>query len=399
VTSIDDAAGRTLAELVGNGTFCVLPWMHLSTSVDGVWARCCVDSTAYHDRYYHGPSEQAFLLEDDSVGCVQNSRYARDNPDMVRGFLQAFNSPAMRRTRLAMLGGEKVAACKYCYLREESGGESYRQQVNRNPPGGADVDALLALTGPDGSVPEFPSYLDLRFGNSCNLACIMCGYPTSSRWGTEREARWIPANIDPYRDDTALWKELAQHVHQVRRVYFAGGEPFMQPLHFKALDLFVSSGSAPNIELFYNSNLTIVPDGIFETLANFKSVVVGASCDGVGPVFEAIRRGAEWSSFVRNVDLFRQHVKVLLQVAPQRGNIDDIGAILDFANSRGLEVDLRNFVHYPEELSLRSLPGEARRIHAAQLRQLAARCRATGRASQSEHLELLTAFLHADGDV
>ena len=399
MTTIDDATGRTLAELAGNGSFCVLPWMHLSTSVDGVWARCCVDSTAYHDMYYREQSEPAFLLEDDAVGCVRNSRYARDNPHLVRGFRQAFNSPAMRRTRLAMLAGEKVAACEYCHLREASGGESYRQQVNRNPPGGADVDSLLALTATDGSVPEFPSYLDLRFGNSCNLACVMCGYPTSSRWGTEQRVHWMPANIDPYRDDAALWEELALHVGKVKRVYFAGGEPFMQPLHFKALNLFVSSGFASEIELFYNSNLTIVPNGIFETLAEFKSVDVGASCDGVGPTFEAIRRGAEWPAFVRNLDLFRRHVNVLLQVAPQVGNIGDIDAILEFADARGLEVDLRNFVHYPRELSLRSLPVEARTSHAERLQRLADSYRRAGGFSRSDHLDLLIAFLRAEEGV
>ncbi|HTJ67945.1 MAG TPA: twitch domain-containing radical SAM protein [Actinospica sp.] len=395
MTTTEDRPGRTFVELTDNGTFCALPWLHLSTSVDGVWARCCVDATAYHDEYYGQPNEPAFLLEEDSVGCVANSRYARDNPQESRGFQEAFNSPAMKRTRLAMLDGEKVPACKYCYLREASGGESYRQQVNRNPPAQADMDALLAVTAPDGFLPGFPSYLDLRFGNSCNLSCIMCGFPTSSRWGVEKRVHWMPANIDPYRDDDALWEELGRNADKLRRIYFAGGEPFMQPLHFKALDLFVSSGAASHIELFYNSNLTIAPAGIFDKLRLFKSVVVGASCDGTGATFEAIRRGAKWAEFVNNVDLFRQHVKVTLQVAPQRDNIHEIGSILEFAQSREIEVDLRNFVHFPEELSARNLPLEARRTHIVELRQLADECNRTGRPNEADHLGLLVEFLRA----
>ena len=391
----DSERKATLDELVDDPVFCALPWLHLSTSVDGVWARCCVDSTAYHDGYYQQADEPEFRLDDDSLGCLPQSRYARDNPDQVRGLTEAFNSPAMRRTRLAMLRGERVRACSYCYEREDGGGESYRQQINRLPPARFDLNARLAATEPDGTVREFPSYLDLRFGNSCNLACIMCGFPVSSRWGTEQRVRWTPANIDPYRGDEALWAVLGDNATKLRRVYFAGGEPFMQPLHFKALELFVSTGAAAQIELFYNSNLTLVPDGIFETFRHFESVCIGASCDGVGETFEAIRRGALWEDFVRNIDLFRRNVQVLLQVAPQRDNVGQIGQILEFARQRELQVDLRNFVHHPAELSVRNLPLEQRVAYAAELQALSQECRQTGRSEESRHLLMLVNFLDA----
>lgn len=387
---------RTLAELAGSSTFCVLPWLHLSTSVDGVWARCCVDSTAYHDSYYRQRDEPAFLLDDEALGCVPSSRYARDNPQQVRGLAGAFNSPAMRRTRLAMLREQQVGACGYCYAREAGGGESYRQQMNRYLPRRIDIDRLLAMTGSDASVHEFPCYLDLRFGNSCNLECIMCGFPVSSRWGTRQRMHWTPANIDPYRDDEELWAALTENATKLRRVYFAGGEPFMQPLHFRALDLLISTGAAAQIELVYNSNLTLVPEGIFDSFRHFESVCIGASCDGTGATFEAIRRGAKWADFERNVDLYRRHVRVLLQVAPQRDNIGEIGSILEFARPRGLEVDLRNFVHHPAELSVCNLPLDQRREHSADLERLAEECRNSGRLGEAEHLMMLIAFLKAN---
>lgn len=387
---------RKLTELADSPTFCVLPWLHLSTSVDGVWARCCVDSTAYHDQYYTEQDEPAFLLEEESLGCVTNSRYASDNPGLVRGFDEAFNSPAMRRTRLAMLSGEPVAACSYCYVREAGGGQSYRQQMNDELPNRIDIDRLLALTDPDGTVAEFPCYLDLRFGNSCNLECIMCGFPVSSRWGASRRVHWASANIDPYRGDEEFWEMLSRNATKLRRVYFAGGEPFMQPLHFKALEMFVATGAAAGIELVYNSNLTLVPDGIFDYFRHFESVCIGASCDGTRALFESIRRGAKWAEFVSNIDLYRQHVRVLLQVAPQRDNIGAIGDILEFAESRGLEVDLRNFVHYPAELSARSLPLEERQACSAELRQLARACGDAGRSSEAGQLMMLIEFLDAD---
>lgn len=259
-----------------------------------------------------------------------------------------------------------------------------------------DIDRLLALTDPDGGVAEFPCYLDLRFGNSCNLACIMCGFPVSSRWGTLERVHWTPANIDPYRGDEGFWEILSRNATKLRRVYFAGGEPFMQPLHFKALELFTSTGAAARIELVYNSNLTLVPDGILDCFRHFESVCIGASCDGTGKIFESIRRGAKWQEFVRNVDLYRQHARVLLQVAPQRDNIGAIGDILEFAESRGLDVDLRNFVHHPAELSVRNLAPEERQSRSAELRKIAQTCRITGRPKEAEQLMMLIAFLNSD---
>lgn len=393
-----EVGGRTFDDLVRSPGFCILPWSHLSMSVDGVWARCCVDATAYHEDYYRQEKEPEFLLTGDSLGCLPNSRYAGSNPDQVRDLTSAFNSPAMRRTRLAMLAGEEVQACDYCFDRERSGGESNRQQMNAYLPQRIDVAQLLAATAPDGTVDAFPPYLDLRFGNSCNLACIMCGFPVSSRWGTEQRVSWTTANIDPYRDDEALWEALSRNATSLRRVYFAGGEPFMQPLHFRALEMFVQTGAAARIELFYNSNLTLVPDGIFDLFEHFESVSIGASCDGIGPTFEKIRRGARWEDFVRNVDLFRRHVKVLLQVATQVDNIGRLGEILRFAAERDIEVDLRNIVQHPASLSVRNLSLTQRRCHRDQLLDLARSCADTGQATEAEHLRKIVTFLAVGDD-
>src|SRR5258708_23787299 len=100
--------------------FCVLPWSHLCASVDGVWGRCCVDASMYHEQYYSERAEPAFALNDDALGCAPGSRYATANPGRTMTLTEAYNSDNMRRTRLAMLAGEPVSACSYCYEREAS---------------------------------------------------------------------------------------------------------------------------------------------------------------------------------------------------------------------------------------------------------------------------------------
>ncbi|GAA2848278.1 hypothetical protein GCM10010517_05510 [Streptosporangium fragile] len=375
--------------------FCALPWVHMCGSVDGVWGRCCVDDTMYHDDLYSQEEEPEFRLKPGAVGALPRSRFAPANPERTFGLEEAFNSPNMRRTRLAMLAGERVKACTYCYEREAGGGESYRQKVNRIFGEMIDLPALVAGTAADGSLDGFPLFLDIRFGNTCNLQCVMCGYPVSSRWGTERRPAWAHASIDPYRDDDELWGVLREHARGLRRVYFAGGEPFLQPGHFKMLDLLIETGAAPGVDLVYNSNLTVLPEGVFEQLARFKSVSIGASCDGVGAVFERIRTGARWEVFVRNVREVKRHVSVFLAVAPQRDNVMHLREIVDFAAAEGLEVDLTNFVHWPAELSVRNLPPDRKAEVERYLEKLIEDCRGRALETAAEHLTMLASFVRA----
>ncbi len=374
-------------------TFCILPWIHICGSVDGVWGRCCMDGAMYHDHLYESAEEPVFALKPNALGCTPESRYATANSDCVGGVEDAFNSPNMRQTRLAMLDGRPVKACAHCYEREARGGESYRQKSNRRFGNLEGITDRIAQTASDGRLDSFPFYLDLRLGNTCNLRCIMCTFPVSSGWARQKRHAWSPIKIDPYSNDDQLWSTLRQNAHQLRYLYFAGGEPFLQAAHSKMLELLIETGAAPQIDVVYNSNLTILPTDIFDKLAHFKNVAIGASCDGTGKVFERIRVGGRWETFVRNLRTAKQYVRVWLQVAPQRDNIAHLGDLIEFAVSEGVEIDLTNIVQWPTELSIRSLPIEEKRQVEKQLTVLIDECRSKLLDQVADHLTMLLAFM------
>ncbi|MGH3450648.1 MAG: hypothetical protein ACRDQW_07930, partial [Haloechinothrix sp.] len=187
-----------LPTVVAGDVFCVLPWVSLATTVDGVWGRCCFDATNDHDHYYQQASEPRFVLHDDAIGCLPLSRYAADNPERVFGIVEAFNAPGLRRTRLQMLAGERPAACRHCYLLDDAGTASHRQRMNDLFKDRVDTAALVRRTEHDGWLDTFPFHLDIRLGNACNLRCIMCSYPVSSRWARDEAPTWARAHIDPY---------------------------------------------------------------------------------------------------------------------------------------------------------------------------------------------------------
>jgi sulfatase maturation enzyme AslB (radical SAM superfamily) len=356
-------------------TMCVLPWTHISSTVDGVWSRCCFDATSDYDEYYRQETEPEFVLDPDALGCSPLSRYARANPDQAMGPREAFNSPNMRRTRLQMLAGERPAACRSCFQQEDLGVGSHRTHMNALFADEVDLPGLLATTGPDGTLDRFPIHLDLRFGNTCNLSCIMCSFPVSSRLGAGRTPAWTTANIDPYRDDEHLWRTLREHANEIRYLYIAGGEPFMQPGHRRLLELLTETGAAGNIKIHYNSNLTVLPQGLWPLLHQFEHASIAASCDGIGEVFERIRVGARWEDFVTNIRVAREHVEVWLDVTVQRDNVASLADLHRFARAEEVRMRAQNILQYPEELSIRSLSRAERERHAADVARLVLECR------------------------
>jgi sulfatase maturation enzyme AslB (radical SAM superfamily) len=379
---------------LSRSTFCVLPWVHLSTEVDGVWRRCCFDASGQYD-YYGRAEEPDFRLADDAIGCVPNSRYAAANPGRAFGLKQAFNSPNMRRTRLQMLAGERPAACSFCYEAEDAGNDSHRLAMNRESIKHADraeISALIERTAADGTLDALPYYLDLRLGNTCNLECIMCSFPLTSKMGLRTAPSWTTANINPYNDQE-LWAELSEVAPTLRCVYFAGGEPFLQSMHLRMLDLLIDRGVAGQVSLRYNSNLTVLPDGIFERFAQFADVLVSASCDGTGAVFERIRVGANWDLFVRNMRTAKQHIDIELEVSPQRDNIANIPELINFAIAENVAIKLDNFVHGPLDMCLRNLPPADKLRHSEVLVRVAEHLRRDGRDDVGRQVDQLRHFI------
>jgi pyruvate-formate lyase-activating enzyme len=362
-----------------SATFCVLPWIHLATTVDGVWGRCCFDTTNDYDLYYRESEAPDFRLHEDAIGCLPNSRYATANPEQVMGLAEAFNSPALRRTRLQMLNGEAPRACRSCFDQEALGVESHRGQVNRGFRADTNFEALAERTAADGTSPDFPFYLDLRFGNICNLSCIMCSFPISSRLGVGRASSWSPAVINPYHDDAELWTELREQCNKIRYIYVAGGEPFLQTDHFRLLRLLIDEDVAQHISLRYNTNLTVVPDDALRLLDYFDEVVLAASCDGTDELFESIRVGARWSHFVANLRKVKQRFTVLLDVTVQRDNVHALQELIAFADGEGVAIRLENILQSPAELSVRALPTTSKDLQHSSLVRLAAGYERAGR--------------------
>jgi len=367
-------------------TFCILPWLQLYTEPDGNLRPCPLTVRSQHG--------------DCDAGGERREIYGPG------GIERVWNAPFMKSMRLDMLKGEQPAACHFCFRDEDLGVQHYRRDYNREY---RDYIAqAVASTAEDGSSPvELIRKIDLYLGNQCNLRCRMCSPQASKALIPE----WVKINkigeddsrlerlehLDWYagRDFNRAIEELLPHVD---RLHFAGGEPMLIPEMFKILERVVELGRAKEITLSYNSNLTVLPERLFDLWPHFKGVRVTASIDGLGDVNSFIRHPSHWPTIESNIkrldaDYDRLPLRSLSWNATvQVYNIFRLDELIEYAAASFTHLSQPNLsiLSMPEHLDIRILPTEMKRRAAARLKsfieQFASRWPARWQGRQVEEL-------------
>jgi molybdenum cofactor biosynthesis enzyme MoaA len=297
----------------------------------------------------------------------------------------AWNNKNMRRVREQVLNNEIPAECVPCFDLEAQGVESLRQRHIRDSFPDARINlypnALNSLND-DYTMPfEFPT-IEIKINNLCNLKCRMCNPLDSTQWKDWEQVEEFYAEegnylvdavrklgltrapyIGLFEDSAEFWENLEKLLPYFRRVEFAGGEPLMDPNHYKILDLLATNGK--NIELKYATNGTVtgIKGGrtIHDYWPKFKNVVVNVSIDGLHDVYEHIRGNGKFVDVEENVRVFKSFHNVKYVVGActvQAGNVMQLPSIIDyFLNVMGI-VFYSHRVNYPNVLSAQCLPSK-----------------------------------------
>ena len=299
-------------------SWCVLPWSHISIKTNGTYRLCCHSETSQNRGLLRDKKNQPF-----HIGSA-------DWADVI-------NSPTMKAVRKTMLKGKWPEECIRCQ-REHDSGMISRNIYERQRLAGMETEIYPSyiktknLTRPDGEIPleDFPvSFLDIRFGNLCNLKCIMCSPTDSSQWYEDHHSLWgkdhfynggkkikltadkngklkTEKNVFNWSDNKNLWRQIEKHKKQFRKIYIAGGEPLMIKRHYDFLQECVDQKLAGQIELEYNSNITLIPQKVWGIWRHFKRIIMGMSIDGFGKVNDLIRYPSQWSRIENNLLKFDQ---------------------------------------------------------------------------------------------
>jgi MoaA/NifB/PqqE/SkfB family radical SAM enzyme len=179
--------------------------------------------------------------------------------------------------------------------------------------------------------------------------------------------------LDKFEDNPNWWASLEKNLPHFRRVEFAGGEPLMDPQHYRILDMLKPYGNQIEIKYATNGTTLGISKGrtIHEYWPNFRSVAVNVSIDGLDNVYEYIRGNSNWHTVVQNIQeiqKFNNVSRVVGAVAVQVSNVLILDRMIEyFLNELGV-VFYTNMVKYPDVLSVQVLPNELKALAVTRLR-------------------------------
>jgi hypothetical protein len=363
-------------------TFCILPWVHLSTRPDGSMRVCCTANAssvgATNDKEHGG-----------QVGILKTDEGKPNNLN-VSDFLSSWNSTYMKNVRKQMLNGEMPPSCLKCYKEEAAGHNSKRMWETNYWSQRVDVDKLVEQTQEDGSVPPQLAYIDLRFGTKCQLACVMCSPHDSSGWVKDWKAifpavenaslketmQWDNkgsyngSSYNWHKQNPTFWQQFYDQIPNMQQIYFAGGESLIIEEHYEILEECIRQGYAKNLELRYNSNGVEWRDDLFELWKEFKLVRFHYSVDDIFMRNEYVRYPSKWK---RTQEVFHildkqtsNNVEVTIACAVQALNIYYIPDFIKWKLTQGFnKINMwpfgagainYHFVYHPPHLNVKVLP-------------------------------------------
>lgn len=216
------------------------------------------------------------------------------------------------------------ACSKECLRREERNLPSMRMRGDK-----------LISSGSTGRVKR----LDISFGNTCNLDCVMCRPEFSSKWNvtlgsmpddlrTEVDKNIIPNTVMSYEQiDEILHKQGST----LESVVIKGGEP----LYDKRARYFIEKLSDINTDVNLNvtSNCTIIN---YDFLNKFKHVSITASIDGIFNMYEYIR-GIDFNIVDKNIKELGKmdNINLGMQFTASKFNFHKVKDTLDYFINAG----------------------------------------------------------------
>jgi|14BtaG_2_1085337.scaffolds.fasta_scaffold21327_2 hypothetical protein len=134
-------------------TYCPLPFNHLYVHPTNMASVCC-----------------AFRKGEEREGGLPNIKEYKNLGDHL-------NHPFIKDIQQKMLNGERVDGCATCYYAEEHGYQSMREKEIQT----WHVETFRDFSPPDLENPKL-EFMEMTFGNYCNLACRTCHSDLSHSW-------------------------------------------------------------------------------------------------------------------------------------------------------------------------------------------------------------------------
>lgn len=344
-----------MSELRSN-TICALPWKHLATHPDGGVTPCCISD-------HSGGVNRARNYSEDGADYIDKKRvHVLSLNDST--ISEVVNCDYFKEIRLQMLQDEKPYACRRCYEEEDAGHRSKR--IAETELLEFTKDAANLVTDVDGSITPDLEFIELRLGNICNLKCKSCNPGSSSKWVSDYSAVQVtfpfvtkfPAKLNAsWTESDAFWTDLFTCSKNTKLIYVNGGEPTLVEKQWGYLDSLIAAGQTEKVTLWYNINLTSLPDQLLHRLRQFKNVQITGSVDDIYSRNDYLRTGSKFDVILDNIHRLKAEpdFKLSLNQTVSWMNALYIAQFAAFADSLEIPFHL-NMVYDPAFLSPWHLP-------------------------------------------
>jgi radical SAM protein with 4Fe4S-binding SPASM domain len=304
--------------------FCHAPWMHIYTNPDGRLMPCC-------------------LFDDNNT----------DFPNLNEKPLEeALNHPKLVAIRKQLLNNEVPAGCYKCEAQRNMNQVPYKNKMDnlateKHLPENCNSDGTLNFDDME------PTYLDIRFGNLCNLKCRTCSHDFSSAIAAEYNKMYnLTLPVLHSLDQSAIDK-IYSKLGSVKSIYLAGGEPLLEENNVKLLNYLIENNLKP--ELCYNTNLTTISFkhvNYFDLWKNFPVIDLHISIDGYKEVNDYIRFGSSYDKLISNIRTIKEnvpHARIVINTVASNMSIHSLPSLGKDLIGQGFVDDMMfSICHFPK---------------------------------------------------
>ena len=230
-----------------------------------------------------------------------------DNDSTIEQVLQ---NDAIKEVRASIKQGVlHPKYCRGCITREDAGFDSERDWHNKVSP---DFDCSTASLD-----DHKPMLMDIRWNNTCNLACTYCTPYFSSKWASIKgvsQNQTIKANYEN------IINYIERNQESVKEVALVGGEPLMMKENDRLLDILPDDVLVTVItNMITDFDTMPVP----QKLLKRSKVGWSMSFDNIEDRFEYVRWGSSWQQLDKNVTTVSER----MQNSQQHGGIQAVYTI------------------------------------------------------------------------
>ena len=324
-------------------TFCIKPFTEIASTPKGGIKLCCYSEGLAGDNDYH-------------TGNLKDVFHTNKH---------------LNQARQDLLNGKKIKPCQACWNDEKSTGWSSR----------LDYSGMLERKNPQ-LVKDIKEHgkvelqtLDIKFGNKCNYACVMCDPSNSSLWGKEVDKTPLPNGLSQGQYDTTTWDfpeekidELMEMSSTIRRIKSTGGEPLLLDEFKSFVKRLVEKDYAKNIVFKTVTNGTVDCTDLLPYMNEFQSFHMDWSVDGTGKVYDYVRWPGNFDRMSRihqklaNEITKNSYSNINIEMHPtiQLFNLHNVPEIVGYAQDLGIIdcVDFGYIFFEPRYLNTAVMPDD-----------------------------------------